>query len=103
MLTARAAEASASFAYLLQADSFAKSSVAAGARLATCRRDRIVLDAVSRPDEPWDRADVEAICRVLMASPYPAISRFTKVSSSPTIVSSGTEKRICFPNPTATV
>lgn len=60
-LTVRGADAPVSFAYLLQADSFAKSGVAAVSRLASCGRDWIVLDSVFSSDEPWAYADLEAI------------------------------------------
>jgi cysteinyl-tRNA synthetase, unknown class len=51
----------ASFAYVLQADSLAKSKAGAVARLATCDRDWIVLDASFSSDEPWTAADLAAI------------------------------------------
>jgi len=51
----------ASFAYVLQADSFAKSKSAAVAQLATSGRDWIVLDATFGGDTVWERADIDAI------------------------------------------
>ena len=51
----------ASFAYILQADSFAKSKSAAVERLRGCGRDWIVLDAVFGGDMPWERAELDAI------------------------------------------
>ena len=51
----------ASFAYILQADSFAKSKPAAVAQLAVCGRDWIVLDAAFGGDTPWERADLDTI------------------------------------------
>jgi cysteinyl-tRNA synthetase len=51
----------ASFAYLLQADSFAKSKAGAVTNLAACGRDWIVLDANFSTDEPWMAADLAAI------------------------------------------
>jgi cysteinyl-tRNA synthetase len=53
----------ASFAYVLQADSFARSKSAAVAKLAACRRDWLVLDAVFGNDTPWERPDLDAIRR----------------------------------------
>lgn len=50
-----------SFAYILQADSFAKTKSAAIERLAACGRDWIVLDAAFGGDLPWERADLNAI------------------------------------------
>jgi cysteinyl-tRNA synthetase, unknown class len=50
-----------SFAYLLQADAFAKSKTEAVARLAACGRDWIVLDANFRSGEPWTAADLTSI------------------------------------------
>ena len=47
----------ASFAYVLQADSLAKSKAEAMAKLAACERDWIVLDAGFSSDEPWTAAD----------------------------------------------
>ncbi len=58
----RADDALASFAYILQADSFAKTKAAAVERLAACGRDWMVLDAVFSSGEPWARADLDAIC-----------------------------------------
>ena len=64
-LVAHGAEISepASFAYVLQADAFAKARPAAVERFAACGRDWIVLDAVFGGDTPWERADLEAIRR----------------------------------------
>ena len=53
----------ASFAYVLQADSFAKTKPAAVERLVGCGRDWIVLDAAFGGDAPWERADLDAIRR----------------------------------------
>ena len=53
--------APASFAYILQADSFAKSKSAADERLAACGRDWIVLDTAFGGDTSWVRADLDAI------------------------------------------
>ncbi len=50
-----------SFAYVLQADSLAKSKAAAVAKLAACGRDWIVLDASYSTDEPWTAANLAAI------------------------------------------
>jgi cysteinyl-tRNA synthetase len=51
----------ASFAYVLQADSFAKSKSAAVDQLATSGRDWIVLDSTFGGDTLWERADIDAI------------------------------------------
>ena len=51
----------ASFAYVLQADSLAKSKAAAVAKLAASGRDWIVLDASFSSDEPWTADDLAAI------------------------------------------
>jgi cysteinyl-tRNA synthetase len=51
----------ASFAYVLQADSFAKSKSAAVERLAVCQRDWIVLDADFGGNMPWEGTDLDAI------------------------------------------
>ena len=51
----------ASFAYVLQADSLAKSKAEAVAKLAACDRDWIVLDANFSGDEPWTEKDLSAI------------------------------------------
>jgi cysteinyl-tRNA synthetase, unknown class len=52
----------ASFAYVLQADSLAKSKAEVVAKLASCERDWIVLDAnFSCPNEPWTEKDLSAI------------------------------------------
>jgi cysteinyl-tRNA synthetase, unknown class len=50
-----------SFAYILQADSFAKTKSAAVERLAACGRDWIMLDAAFSGDTPWEHADLDAI------------------------------------------
>ena len=51
----------ASFAYVLQADSLAKSKTEAVAKLAACGRDWIVLDATFSNEEPWQTADLAVI------------------------------------------
>jgi len=51
----------ASFAYILQADSFAKTKPAAVAQLKESERDWIVLDAAFAGDTPWEQADLDAI------------------------------------------
>jgi cysteinyl-tRNA synthetase, unknown class len=53
--------APASLAYVLQADSFAKTKAAAIAKLAASGRDWIVLDASYSSDEPWTAEDLSAI------------------------------------------
>ena len=58
---ALAGPAPASFTYVLQADSFAKTKPAAVAQLAACGRDWIVLDAVFSGDIPWEHADLATI------------------------------------------
>ncbi len=55
------AQSPTSFAYILQADSFAKTKPAAIERLAACERDWIVLDAAFNSDTSWDRADLDAV------------------------------------------
>ena len=50
-----------SFAYVLQADSFAKSKSAAVERLAASGRDWIVLDANFGGDMSWERAELDAL------------------------------------------
>ena len=60
-LAAPAGSAPASFAYILQADAFAKSKPAAIERLAACGRDWVVLDAVFTSETPWTRADLDAL------------------------------------------
>ena len=57
----RAESPPASFAYILQADSFAKSKSAAVKRLAACGRDWIVLDEAFDGETPWERADLDTI------------------------------------------
>ena len=51
----------ASFAYILQTDSFAKTKPAAVAKLKESGRDWIVLDATFAGDTPWEQADLDAI------------------------------------------
>ena len=51
----------ASFAYILQADSFAKTKSAAVAQLKESGRDWIVLDAAFAGNTPWEQADLDAI------------------------------------------
>jgi len=51
----------ASFAYILQADSFAKTKPAAVAKLKESGRDWIVLDATFAGDTPWEQSDLETI------------------------------------------
>jgi len=58
---ARAESSPSSFAYILQADSFAKTKSAAVAQLQESGRDWIVLDAAFAGDTPWERADLDAI------------------------------------------
>jgi cysteinyl-tRNA synthetase len=58
---ARAESTPASFTYILQADSFAKTKSAAVAQLKDSGRDWIVLDAAFAGDTPWERADLDAI------------------------------------------
>lgn len=58
---ARAESSPGSFAYILQADSFAKTKSAAVAQLKESGRDWIVLDAAFAGDTPWERADLDAI------------------------------------------
>lgn len=53
----------ASFAYVLQADSFATTKPAAVARLAACGRDWVVLDATFSGDIPWEREELDRIRR----------------------------------------
>ena len=50
-----------SFAYILQADSFAKTKPAVFAKLKESGRDWIVLDATFAGDTPWERTDLDAI------------------------------------------
>lgn len=50
-----------SFAYVLQADSLAKSKAEAVTKLATCGRDWMVLDASFSTDEPWTTVDLATI------------------------------------------
>ena len=50
---ARAESDPASFAYILQADSFARTKSAAVAQLKESGRDWIVLDAAFAGDTPW--------------------------------------------------
>lgn len=51
----------ASFAYILQADSFAKTKHAAVAKLKESGRDWIVLDATFAGDTPWEQSDLDTI------------------------------------------
>ena len=51
----------ASFAYILQADSFAKTKPAVVAKLKESGRDWIVLDATFTGDTPWERTDLDTI------------------------------------------
>jgi cysteinyl-tRNA synthetase len=51
----------ASFAYILQADSFAKTKPAVVAKLKESGRDWIVLDATFAGDTPWERTDLDTI------------------------------------------
>jgi len=51
----------ASFAYILQADSFARTKRAAVAKLKESGRDWIVLDAAFAGDTPWERTDLDTI------------------------------------------
>lgn len=53
----------ASFAYILQADSFAKTKSSAVAQLKESGRDWIVLDAAFADDTPWEQADLDTIRR----------------------------------------
>ena len=53
----------ASFAYILQADSFAKTKPAAVAKLKESGRDWIVLDATFAGDTPWEQSDLDTIRR----------------------------------------
>ena len=50
-----------SFAYILQADSFAKTKPAVVAKLKESGRDWIVLDASFTGDTPWEQADLDTI------------------------------------------
>jgi len=51
----------ASFAYILQADSFARTKRAAVGKLKESGRDWIVLDAAFAGDTPWERTDLDTI------------------------------------------
>ena len=53
----------ASFAYILQADSFAKTKPAVVAKLKESGRDWIVLDATFAGDTPWEQTDLDTIRR----------------------------------------
>ena len=55
------AQSPASFAYVLQADTFARSKPDAVTRLAACDRDWIILDAHFSNREPWTAADLSKI------------------------------------------
>jgi len=59
--SAHAESTPASFAYILQADSFAKTKPAAVAKLKESGRDWIVLDATFAGDTPWKRTDLDTI------------------------------------------
>ena len=50
-----------SFAYILQADSFAKTKPAVIAKLKESGRDWIVLDATFASDTPWEQTDLDTI------------------------------------------
>jgi cysteinyl-tRNA synthetase, unknown class len=50
-----------SFAYILQADSFAKTKSLAVVQLKESGRDWIVLDAAFAGDTPWEQADLDTI------------------------------------------
>ena len=58
---AHAESTPASFAYILQADSFAKTKTAVIAKLKGCGRDWIVLDATFAGDTPWEQTDLDTI------------------------------------------
>lgn len=58
---AGAAPTPASFAYVLQADSLAADKADAVAKLASCGRDWIVLDAAFGGDERWSAEDLKRI------------------------------------------
>lgn len=60
-MTSAAESDPTSFAYVLQADSLAKTKSAAVEKLATCKRDWIVLDAAFSSNVPWSAADLAAI------------------------------------------
>jgi cysteinyl-tRNA synthetase len=62
-LSAGEGKAPASFAYVLQADSFAKTKSAAVEQLAGCDRDWIVLDAMFGGEVPWERSEIDTIRR----------------------------------------
>lgn len=51
----------ASFAYVLQADSLAKTKIEAVTKLAACGRDWLVLDANFSNGQPWTPADLATI------------------------------------------
>lgn len=57
----RSTQRPASFAYVLQADAFAKTKAQAVERLQQCGRDWIVLDAAFSSDSPWTAADLATI------------------------------------------
>ena len=57
----RAESCPVSFAYILQADSFAKTKSAAVAQLKESGRDWIVLDTAFAGDTTWEQADLDAI------------------------------------------
>ena len=60
---ATAEPAPTSFAYVLQADSLAKTKPAVVERLVACGRDWVVLDKVFGGDTPWEHAGLDAIRR----------------------------------------
>lgn len=51
----------ASFSYILQADSFAKTKAAAAQRLRVSEREWIVLDSAYSGDNLWQRTDLDTI------------------------------------------
>lgn len=61
--SAQGAPGPASFAYVLQADTLAKTRPEAVRRLAACGRDWVILDSHFSGEEPWTRADLDAIRR----------------------------------------
>ena len=58
---ARAETPLSSFAYILQADSFARTKGEVIEKLVPCGRDWLVLDAAFSGDAPWTRGDLDAI------------------------------------------
>ncbi len=61
LVSAQVAPAPQSFAYVLQADSFANTKAIAIQKLAASGRDWIVLDAYFSGTAPWTQADLNAI------------------------------------------